>query len=798
MRREHQGAQAGRALSQPRLRKLLPVLPHRKPTQHAVPFSPPRSPLRSTATLSPPPVQLTPSSSAVAHLSLTPSQLWNSLSTKCRISLFIFGFVLFYNLMFAQHQLDDPELSAIHADVDDLVEQTKQGNSLHKKAVEVPVSPILHDDTVENLAILQKRKSSPIASPSLSPLRQTINNVKRQHKGHRKGQGTSSFKHSKRKKQEKDEASQRLSAKALHTQRSSNETSSSFEEKQTSKNNDSTNTTRASQNEGDKVASDSSSPNSLNQANDSHVPHHLAMTLPSQYKSANASTTIASTGPSPSPPTRTAKNSKGNETFSDPGKDQLPPHQIPVLHWNYDAVVDPNIREQIFGLGNKLDHVAVYKPICIDTETEEAIVLKGSPICSGFNRTARWLTSYCNDMKKSLLKEYLLKVSRNKRDDTWLQENEASIRWVEGLTVLQILEKNCANIAHFAGRILLLQHLIDNADAYAAPPNAIQNILVVPTFHVMKRFLYPHNYGFWHKSVLRALVAPANFTIGTLGNFLYRESKLQEPSEPLVQLLHNFSVAGSKAADRKYVCFRRAAIPGYLKARFFVNDNEYPSHKPSLQSSIKGAPRIPRDSLRFRERVTALLQKTPAIAPRKKEIVLINRVGSRRVFDAEAKTKVTDVLKKAAETSGYAFRVASFDKLTFAKQYELMNGVSITIGIHGANLVNTMFMPPLAVLIELFPFGFFHEMYMNGGNAGLKYFWYQMKTGTPFHGPKTYRSVAQCVKLNKECKVHYRDAILQVAHEDLDAMVAVLNEAIQWCNQLPTGKNATKNRARRR
>lgn len=474
--------------------------------------------------------------------------------------------------------------------------------------------------------------------------------------------------------------------------------------------------------------------------------------------------------------------------FHDLTPSEVPADHLPVLTWNYQAVINPDIPEQIFGLGDKLDHVAVYKPLCINTADETAFMFQGKTVCGGFNRTQGWLIQYCSVMKESLQKEYLLQMQPEPKPRSWLTENAAQIRWVEGLTVLQVLEKNCGNIAHYSGRILLLQHIIDNIMAYAAPPSRIMNVLIVPTFHIMKRFLYPHNYEFWHKTLLSALIAPSNFTIGTLGNFLYRDSKPRPDGLAMVQLLHNLSMVGSGDEDKgkQYVCFRRVAIPGYLKARFFVNDMEYPSTKPSLQSTAKNAPKVPRDSLRMRERVSALVAQSPKFAKRGKEIVLLDRNGSRRVFGPEAREKVLGMLKKVADEKGYSFKIVSFDKMTFQQQYDVMKAVSIAVGIHGANLVNTMFMPPLAVLLEIFPYGFHHEMYVNGGNAGLKYFAYRMKEGVPFDGPKVYRSVEQCIKLNQKCKVHYRDAVIKVNDEDMAEIERLLREAVDWCDALPS------------
>lgn len=491
--------------------------------------------------------------------------------------------------------------------------------------------------------------------------------------------------------------------------------------------------------------------------------------------------------------------------FKDLGLADVPERHVPILDWNYESVINPKTSEQIFGLGNKLDHVGAYQPLCIESETGETVSFTGNRICSGFNRTEGWMKQYCDVMRESLIRENLLKLQPDKPLE-WLTEKAAAIHWVEGLSVVQILEKNCGNIAHFSGRALILQHIIDNIAAYAAPPSRIENILILPTYHIMKRFLYPHNYEFWHKSVFNALIVPAKYTIGTLGNFLYREQKIPYSGSPRVQLLHNFSLAGGNIEGKQYVCFRRAIVPGYLKARFFVNDNEYPSKKPSLQSSSADAPVVPRDSLRFRERMSLAFGGTPNFPAMKKEIVLLDRGGTRRVLDNATRPVVLQMFEKVSIEKGYTFKVVSFDHMNFTEQYETMKTIAIAIGIHGANLVNTMFMPPLAVLIELFPFGFLHEMYVNGGNAGIKYYKYQMVSGVPFRGPKQFRTVGQCIKYNRECKIHYRDSALKVTDVDLTAMEQILRQAIAWCDERPkpsdsgasAAQEAPKQRRRRR
>lgn len=88
----------------------------------------------------------------------------------------------------------------------------------------------------------------------------------------------------------------------------------------------------------------------------------------------------------------------------------------------------------------------------------------------------------------------------------------------------------------------------------------------------------------------------------------------------------------------------------------------------------------------------------------------------------------------------------------------------------------------MSALLELFPYKFYHGMYVEGGGSGLKYFSYQMSTGTDFEmtGRRRHRTVEQCIKHNGECKVHYRDAVLNFTDEDYRSTMSKFNEAMDW------------------
>ena len=48
---------------------------------------------------------------------------------------------------------------------------------------------------------------------------------------------------------------------------------------------------------------------------------------------------------------------------------------------------------------------------------------------------------------------------------------------------------------------------------------------------------------------------------------------------------------------------------------------------------------------------------------------------------------------------------------TFKQQLELMASHGIFVSPHGANLMNTMYMPPASAIIEMFPYHLDHNLY---------------------------------------------------------------------------------------
>lgn len=415
-----------------------------------------------------------------------------------------------------------------------------------------------------------------------------------------------------------------------------------------------------------------------------------------------------------------------------------------------------------------------------------------------FSKSFRF-SHQCDHIESSASKESLLHVSKFDKLNLkqWMKQHEHSTVWIRGYSIVQILDISCGNIAHYLGKILFLQHILDNFNIYSnhssQPPS---KVFIVPARQLLKRFMYPKDYQFYHLQFLESIVAPFKVVISSLSSILSSYSSgSTESSSHNVHVLHNLSTD-----IKQHVCFENAVVPSLLKGRFFVNDREYPSEKPSMESAHRAPststpasaiahadveiPSIPRDSLMFRQRVNDYLNLTQSNIQRKKKIILIDRRGQRRVFDQESKERVERLMNDLATSASYEFSVAAFDGLDFKDQVSMMQGVAIAVGIHGANLVNAVYMPPLSVLVEVFPFGFKHGMYEHGGNSGLVYLSHTMVSGDRFDDLDNYQSVQHCIQSSHDCKMHYRDLPLEATEEDIIQLEYILRKAIKWHDSL--------------
>jgi len=227
-----------------------------------------------------------------------------------------------------------------------------------------------------------------------------------------------------------------------------------------------------------------------------------------------------------------------------------------------------------------------------------------------------------------------------------------------------------------------------------------------------------------------------------------------------------------EAFGGKRTCFERVIVPGGLNERNFVSDEEYPS-KEQAWGILKDDLSVPRDSIKFRTRLAKMLTERTGIvysnasmpypAMRRRSLFLL-RTGKTRRFPSKTIDQMNAVLFSEADPRYFSHRSVSFDGKNFAEQYAVVCEAAVLLGVYGNNLVNSMFAPPTAVLVEIFPFRYRDNLHKNGGNAGLRYNAFSLtSTGIPgYKWPLQEelgfgKNALQCINENFECMIFYRD-----------------------------------------
>jgi len=226
----------------------------------------------------------------------------------------------------------------------------------------------------------------------------------------------------------------------------------------------------------------------------------------------------------------------------------------------------------------------------------------------------------------------------------------------------------------------------------------------------------------------------------------------------------------------KPTCFRTAIYPVTLRYRFFVPDEEVPG----ALVERKGARRLPSDAVKLRRALRGFMTGTRNAGEMEmaKKLVYFARRG-RRCFNAVSDQKLKRVLVNTATKHGMELSKVFFDHKTFQEQIESVWDAAVGIGLYGSNLVNSMFMPSSAALIEIRPYGLSHDIYAGAGGSGLYYLRHDITVAEEFPDKVPGQLIKDCIGVSHECMVFYRgDYRRLVMNEvDLNGIQTLLDDA---------------------
>ena len=246
--------------------------------------------------------------------------------------------------------------------------------------------------------------------------------------------------------------------------------------------------------------------------------------------------------------------------------------------------------------------------------------------------------------------------------------------------------------------------------------------------------------------------------------------------------------------EKKLLCVDKAIVlgaEGSAEAFMFLNDSEVK----------RSPPGIPGEAIMFKEEVNNLLGLRSKVRYDEgsgivKEIRCPGRVvgylvrvakdkGDNRTdvrkdireFRAEDETWFRALLERMTSKYNLKLKIVNWDEnednprnMSFTEQVMLAQSLGGAVGIHGANLVNTIFMPMAGALFEIMPYHYPKAYYYAGSNSGLRYSSHAILQGKDH----------DCSK-HVWCHLPYRDTEIQLGEAD---KIAVEKQVEEMCEYL--------------
>lgn len=159
--------------------------------------------------------------------------------------------------------------------------------------------------------------------------------------------------------------------------------------------------------------------------------------------------------------------------------------------------------------------------------------------------------------------------------------------------------------------------------------------------------------------------------------------------------------------------------------------------------------------------------------------------GPVRRFSQADDTWFVRMLRAEARRRGVEVReIRVTGRESVEEQVRLFADVGFVVGIHGANLVNAMFVRPFGAVMEIHPGGSVLECYMAGANSGLAYFNHEAEKATP--------EESNCPPWNHDCWKYFRERRVKIDdmlhRSQIRRKVREGLKHLQWLHrEFPTG-----------
>lgn len=417
------------------------------------------------------------------------------------------------------------------------------------------------------------------------------------------------------------------------------------------------------------------------------------------------------------------------------------------------------------------DTLCVHTPLCVRHTGIVYIAenLKCAPYSNVHGILGTLSTRRCVEIETENEQRADIADPEHKGND-WLEtlQRDDKIQWYEGETVFLSLSEKSRSVAHYSQRIFFLHHVLLHPQRYGM--GRISNVVIVAHDEVARKIKFRKS---WHFGLLAAIVHPNK------PNFKYQDMKsLISEGVAAPGVLRVFVPSGFEnlAKGRQVPCFRRASVTSALHSQYLLTQDKYPGVAPHGIESTKGDDAVRAaahkrgkyfDGAMFRKQVFASLDLDDP--PPRKHLVYLHRAKG-RVLSTAGQMRLEASLKEVASELGYKYEYIDLAGMSFSEQVDATSKASIAVGVHGMQLMASLFMPADGALVEIFPYKFWHDLYTNGCGSGLSYQSMSLSEGTDFlELPKFKDGLESCVKESKDCRMWYRSDDRELELNDGDA-----------------------------
>lgn len=403
--------------------------------------------------------------------------------------------------------------------------------------------------------------------------------------------------------------------------------------------------------------------------------------------------------------------------------------------------------------------VCVHTPLCLRHTTVAylADTLKCASHTTASFLSARLTKTRCVALERRLeTAADIYPVEQKSR--VWLTDLEARSRllWFPRDAILIRLPPRAASLPHFAARILALHHILANAGRYGLP--SLTNIVLAAHPSIARKLRYSKS---WHHGLLAAVIHPYTpvYSHAALEQAVAQQT---ERSTPGLLVFVSDGMWGLTKA-RRVPCFRRVALPAPAHPHFLLPEDDFPGVVSA--SALTSATRF-RDAEIFRDNLfRSLGRPKPALSP---ALLYLHRTTTRSLTTTGhvlLQAKLAGLAAKAA----FEFHVVDVTGMSFVQQVEAMGGASVVVGVHGTQMLNSLFLPVNASMVEIFPFAFANPMVEKALGPMIHYDAHQVVRGDHFAQLAQFSSIKDCFSRSSECRRWYQSDGRQLEFGELDA-----------------------------